>query len=380
MDQYLTAILAQSAFVLGLALLASASARFLGFSVVIFCVIFGFFGREIISSTAAEELAYFERLLKEMFYISSVFVMFIAGTRVEQSICKVSKSTVVGAANFFMSAATYWIMASPLLGWETFPALFAGIALSAISLGSLGGTNSVNTDRFSAACSINNLLVVIAIGIIICARAFGALFGIMILASAYKFLPITFRFLQRFGAASQTQAVAFILFGSCSIAAFLGFEAAPLVGYMCGIGSARIVGQDGMRTSIRPVEESVEAIFVPFAFVSAGYLATEPVAATQMATMCLYAIIIAFIRALGLYAAVKKWKFDLENTIHSSLIASIGELGVIMTLFGALIGIFNNAQYSSLIFTIAALSTVQTCLAKILGARTLRAAGVSVGS
>ena len=172
----MTAIWAQISFVFFLAILASIISRKYRISTALSEIIVGMLARLALTYTLGVELfSVQEPWIRTLAGIGAIFLTFLAGAELDPDVFKLKwrEASGVGVASFLLPSIACWAGAQYLLGWETRPAILAGIALAATSVAvvyTVMMEYGFNKGEFGktilAACFITDLGTVITLGLV----------------------------------------------------------------------------------------------------------------------------------------------------------------------------------------------------------------------
>jgi Kef-type K+ transport system membrane component KefB len=216
-----------------------------------------------------------------------------------------------------------------------------------------------------AACFINDLLTVLALGFIFSPFTWktGAFFGgSTIVCVALPF--ITPRFFKHYGGRPselETKFLLLMLFGLGGLATWSGSEAV-LPAYIVGMVLAGTVGKD--HSLIRRLRTLTFGLLTPFYFIRAGSLVSPPalLAAPLGFVALLFGKMVS--KCIGVYPATKAFKAPTQEAIYTTLLMSTGlTFGTISSLFGLSHGVITRAQYSALVAAVVASAVVPTLIA-----------------
>jgi Kef-type K+ transport system membrane component KefB len=216
-----------------------------------------------------------------------------------------------------------------------------------------------------AACFVNDLGTVIALGLIF--SPFTLRTVVFVVASVAVFLALPFltpRFFRKYGGrVSELEAkyILFLLFGMGGLAVWAGSEAV-LPAYIIGMVLAGTVGKD--HHLIRRLRTLTFGLLTPFYFIRAGSFVSVP--ALIAAPFVFIALFLAksASKFLGLYPTVKRFQYQREEGLYYTLMMSTGlTFGTISALFGLNHGVIDQAQYSHLVATVIGSAVIPTVIA-----------------
>lgn len=307
----------------------------------------------------------------------AIVLTFLAGAELDPLVfrAKWKEATLVGLIGFFGPFLGCAAIAHFLLGWGVRASWLAGVALSTTSVAvvyavmlELGFNVTEFGKAILAACFINDLGTVIALGLIF--SPFTAKTVTFVVASvvAFAVLPfITPRFFRKYGGrVSELEAkyILLLLFGMGALAVWAGSEAV-LPAYLIGMVLAGTVGKD--HALIRRLRTLTFGLLTPFYFIRAGSFVSVPalIAAPLIFVTLFFAK--SFSKFLGLYPAVKAFNYRKDEGLYYTLMMSTGlTFGTISSLFGLNHGVIDQAQYSHLVATVIGSAVIPTMIANAL--------------
>jgi len=304
----------------------------------------------------------------------AIVLTFLAGAELDPSVFRLKwkEATVVGLAGFvapFLGAAA---MARYLLGWDVGPSWLAGVALSTTSVAvvyavmlELGFNTTEYGKAILAACFINDLGTVLALGVIFSPFTLKTLVFVVISAIVFIVLPFaTPRFFRRYGGRVSELEAKFILlalFAMGGLAIWAGSEAV-LPAYVIGMVLAGTVGKD--HVLVRRLRTLTFGLLTPFYFIRAGSFVSIPalVAAPVTFVVLFFAKMIS--KMAGVFPAVRMFHDHRLERMYYTLMMSTGlTFGTISALFGLSHGIITAAQYSHLVAAVIASAVIPTLIA-----------------
>jgi len=304
----------------------------------------------------------------------AIVLTFLAGAELDPTIfrTKWKESFAVGLVGFvgpFLGAAA---VARFLLGWAYPASWLAGIALSTTSVAVVYavmlelGFNRTNFGKgILAACFINDLGTVIALGLIFAPFTMKTLVFIGLSIVVFLALPfVTPWFFERFGGrVSELEAkyILFLIFGMGGLAAWAGSEAV-LPAYIIGMVLAGTVGKDHIL--IRRLRTLTFGLLTPFYFIRAGSLVSvSALVATPLVFVALFFAKMGS-KLVGLVPTVRYFNYLGHEGLYYSLMMSTGlTFGTISALFGLNHGIISQSQYSHLVATVIGSAVIPTAIA-----------------
>jgi Kef-type K+ transport system membrane component KefB len=285
---------------------------------------------------------------------------------------KWKEACLIGLVGFVAPFLGCTAVAYYLLHWDVRASWLAGVAMSTTSVAvvyavmlEFGLNVTVYGKTVLAACFINDLLTVLALGFIFSPFTWktGVFFGgATVVCLVLPF--ITPRFFKHFGGRPselETKFLLLTLFGLGGLATWSGSEAV-LPAYLVGMVLAGTVGKD--HSLIRRLRTLTFGLLTPFYFIRAGSLVSLPalVAAPLGFVALLAGKMIS--KCIGVYPATKVFRAPTREAIYTTLLMSTGlTFGTISALFGLSHGVITRAQYSYLVAAVVASAVVPTLIA-----------------
>jgi len=360
---------------LGLALVATLLSIWLRIATALSEIVVGSVAQLIIGATIGTSLLHTDdSWIKFLAGTGAIVLTFLAGAELDPTVfrTKWKEATLVGLVGFVApffgcTAVAYWG-----LHWDVRASWMAGVAMSTTSVAVVYavmlefGLNVTNYGKtLLAACFINDLLTVLALGFIFSPFTWktGAFFGGSIVIFAV--LPfITPRFFKRYGGRPSELEAKFLLltlFTLGGLATWSGSEAV-LPAYLVGMVLAGTVGKD--HALIRRLRTLTFGLLTPFYFIRAGSLVSFPsLVAAPLGFLALLAGKMAS-KCVGVYPATKVFRAPTQEALYTTLLMSTGlTFGTISALFGLSHGVITRAQYSALVAAVVASAVVPTLIA-----------------
>lgn len=304
----------------------------------------------------------------------AIVLTFLAGAELDPAMfrAKWKEATVVGLVGFFAPFLGCAAVAYYVLGWTPRSSWLAGVALSTTSVAvvyavmlELGFNVTDFGKAVLAACFVNDLATVIALGLIFSPFTLRTLVFVLVSVVVFIVLPfITPRFFRKYGGrVSELEAkyLLFVLFAMGGLAVWAGSEAV-LPAYVIGMVLAGTVGKD--HVLIRRLRTLTFGMLTPFYFIRAGSFVS--VSALWAAPLIFVALFFAksLSKFAALYPAVKAFKYQRQERLYYTLMMSTGlTFGTISALFGLNHGIIDQAQYSHLVATVIGSAVIPTMIA-----------------
>jgi glutathione-regulated potassium-efflux system ancillary protein KefC len=304
----------------------------------------------------------------------AIVLTFLAGAELDPAIfrTKWKEATVVGLAGFFAPFLGVAAIAHYVLGWPAMPAWLAGVALSTTSVAvvyavmlELGFNVTEYGKAILAACFVNDLGTVIALGLIFAPFTWRTAVFVGVCAVVFAGLPwITPRFFRRYGGRVSELEAKFLLlalFGMGGVALWADSEPV-LPAYVIGMVLAGTVGKD--HSLIRRLRTVTFGLLTPFYFIRAGSFVSVPalVAAPAVLTVLFFAKMVT--KIAGVFPSVRLFGYRRQADVYYTLMMSTGlTFGTISALFGLSHGIISEAEYSHLVAAVIGSAVIPTLIA-----------------
>ena len=304
----------------------------------------------------------------------AIVLTFLAGTELDPNVfrAKWKESMAVGLVGFFGPFLGATMVAHYLVGWAWRPSWLAGVALSTTSVAvvyavmlELGFNQTIYGKAILAACFVNDLGTVLALGLIFSPFTMKTLIFVVVSLVLFLVLPFVTRwFFERYGgrvSELETKYLLFLLFGLGGVAVWSGSEAV-LPAYIIGMVLAGTVGKDHFL--IRRLRTLTFGLLTPFYFIRAGSFVSVPalIAAPLVFLALLAAKMIS--KLAGLLPTIRAFGYAGHEGVYYSLMMSTGlTFGTISALFGLNHGIIDQGQYSHLVATVIGSAVIPTAIA-----------------
>jgi len=304
----------------------------------------------------------------------AIVLTFLAGAELDPSIfrTKWKEATVVGLAGFFAPFLGSAAIAYYVLHWDPMPAWLAGVALSTTSVAvvyavmlELGFNTTQYGKAILAACFINDLGTVIALGLIFAPFTLRTLVFVAVSVVVFAVLPfITPRFFRLYGgrvSELETKFILLALFGMGGLALWADSEPV-LPAYIIGMVLAGTVGKD--HSLIRRLRTVTFGLLTPFYFIRAGSLVSVPALVAAPATLLVLFLAKMVTKLAGVFPSVRIFGHREGADVYYTLMMSTGlTFGTISALFGLSHGIITPAQYSYLVAAVIGSAVIPTVIA-----------------
>ena len=304
----------------------------------------------------------------------AIVLTFLAGAELDPAIFKTKwrEASVIGLAGFFGPFLGCTAIAHYVLHWAIMPSWLCGVALSTTSVAvvyavmlELGFNVTEYGKAILAACFINDIGTVVALGLIFSPFTYKTLIFVAVSVVVFVVLPfITPRFFRKYGGrVSELEAkyLLFVLFAMGGLALWAGSEAV-IPAYMIGMVLAGTVGKDHML--IRRLRTLTFGLLTPFYFIRAGSFVSVPALIAAPVTMLVLFGAKSLTKAVAVYPAVRMHKYDGKAGAYYTLMMSTGlTFGTISALFGLNHQIITQTQYSYIVGTVIASAVIPTMIA-----------------
>jgi len=304
----------------------------------------------------------------------AILLTFLAGAELDPVVLRTrwKETMTVGLVAFFApflgcAAAAFW-----LLHWSVDASWLAGIALSTTSVAVVYavmlefGLNRTDYGKtVLAACFVNDLATVAALGLMFSPFTYRTLVFIAASVAAFAVLPwLTPRFFRRFGNRPSELEAKFLLlclFGLGALAAWADSEAV-LPAYVMGMVLAGTVGKD--HALVRRLRTVTFGLLTPFYFIRAGSFVSVPALIVAPLAFCFLLGAKMLTKFFGVFPITRAFRSPVREGLYTTLLMSTGlTFGSISALFGLSHGIVTQAQYSLLIAAVIGSAVVPTLIA-----------------
>lgn len=371
----MTDVYTLAALWLGLALFATLLSIWLRVATAMSEIVVGTVAQLIIGAAfGAHALGVDQGWIKFLSAVGAVLLTFLAGVELDpDALRKNGKEAfglgLVGFTAPFLgcSAVAHWI-----LGWGTSASWLTGIALSTTSVAvvyavmlELGLNRTSYGKGLLAACFINDLATVLALGLMFAPFTMKTVIFVGVCAVAFTVLPwITPRFFKRYGGRPselETKYLLLILFGLGALATWAGSEAV-LPAYVVGMILAGTVGKD--HALVRRLRTLTLGFLTPFYFIRAGSYVSVPALMSGLGAFLVLLAAKMTTKILGVYPTTQVFRTPRRQAIYTTLMMSTGlTFGSISALYGLTHGIVSQAQYSFIIAAVIGSAVVPTLIA-----------------
>jgi Kef-type K+ transport system membrane component KefB len=371
----MTHVWALAALWLGLALAATLLSIWLRIATALSEIVVGTIAQVIIGLVVGQAvLGTSEGWITFLSGAGAIVLTFLAGAELDPAVFKSKwkEAGAVGVVGFVFpflgcAAIAFW-----LLHWGVRESWLAGVALSTTSVAVVYavmlefGLNRTDYGKtILAACFINDLLTVLALGLIFAPFTLKTVVFAGGSIAAFAILPwLTPRFFRWFGGRPSELEAKFLLmtlFGLGALAAWADSEAV-LPAYLVGMVLAGTVGKD--HVLVRRLRTLTFGLLTPFYFIRAGsFISASALIAAPFAFIALLGAKMVS-KFVGVYPMTLVFRSPRRESMYTTLLMSTGlTFGTISSLFGLSHHIITQAQYSLLVAAVVGSAVVPTLIA-----------------
>jgi Kef-type K+ transport system membrane component KefB len=308
--------------------------------------------------------------------VGAVVLTFLAGTDIDPHVVKKHfwSSMSIGLMGFFAPYIGCLLLAHLGLGWPWQQAQIGGIALSTTSVAVVyavmveTGYNRTELGKIIlAACFINDIGTVLALGLIFANYNFYLLLFATVTIAVVAVLPwvVPWLFKRISGKASEPEIkfLFLVLFGLGGLAN-LGKSEAVLPAYLVGMALAPFfLANRELQLRLRAI---CFAFLTPFYFLKAGSLIEAHALITGAGLIGLFLAMKMATKFVGILPLTRYFKFDPREGMYTTLMMSTGlTFGSISALFGLTNHIIDQTQYTILLTAVIGSAVVPTLIAQI---------------
>lgn len=305
----------------------------------------------------------------------SGLLTFLAGAEIDPESLQrhLRPALAIGIVGFVAPFIVVGAFAFWVVRWELHAALIAGIALSTTSVAVVyavmveTGLNRTELGKLIlAACFINDLGTVLALGIIFATFNLALLLFVAVTALVLWYLPRVTRFVIRSVghrvSEPEVKFVFLVLFGLGGLAKVANSEAV-LPAYLVGLVIAGVFVRD--RILIDRMRAIAFTMLTPFYFLKAGLYVSLPAVATGALLIGAFLLAKMGSKILGIWPLTRLLRFERREGAYTTLLMSTGlTFGTISALFGLTNHIIDQTQYTILVTTVIGSALVPTLIAQ----------------
>jgi len=359
----------QSALWMALALLAATGSLFITISAALFEIIVGAIAGNTLGLPLTPWINYIAS-------VGAVVLTFLAGTDIDPHVVRrnLGSSVTIGLMGFFAPYLGCLLLARYGLGWPWPQAQIGGIALSTTSVAVVyavmveTGYNRTELGKIIlAACFINDIGTVLALGLIFANYNLYLLVFVVVTIAAMAALPwIVPRLFTKIGRRASEPEIKFlflVLFCLGGLAS-LGKSEAVLPAYLVGMALAPFfLAQRELQLRLRAI---CFAFLTPFYFLKAGSLIEARALIAGAGFIGLFLGMKMVTKFFGILPLTRYFRFEPREGMYTTLMMSTGlTFGSISALFGLTNHIIDQAQYTILLTAVIGSAVVPTLIAQI---------------
>jgi Kef-type K+ transport system membrane component KefB len=308
--------------------------------------------------------------------LGSGVLTFLAGAEIDPVSLRANfrASMSIGIAAFLLPFAGVWLFTQFVLGWPVHQAQIAGIALSTTSVAVVYAvmieTRQSETalgKMILAACFINDLGTVLALGFIFANFNLWLLVFVIVTGVVLWFMPQwTESIVARMGATRVSEPeikfIFFVLFFLGGLASTAKSEAV-LPAYLIGLVVAGVFLRD--KTLVHRMRSIAFAIFTPFYFIRAGSFVSLPALWTALGLIVALLALKMAAKFVGVLPLSRVFFMRSREANYTTLLMATGlTFGTISALFGLQNKIIDQKQYSILVTVVILSAFVPTLIAQ----------------
>ena len=305
----------------------------------------------------------------------AILLTFLAGTEIDNRVVRRHfwASMSIGVVGFFAPYIGVLVYAHYVIDWPWPEAQIAGIALSTTSVAVVyavlveTGFNKTELGKIIlAACFVNDLGTVLALGIVFAHYDLWlAFFGAVTAAALWllpRFAPWFFGKVGHRVSEPETKFVALVLLGLGGMATVAGSEAV-LPAYLVGMALApAFLADPELPHRMRIIAFT---ILTPFYFLKAGSLVDFHAVVAAAGLIIVFLAIKMATKFVGILPLTRAFRFDPREGMYTTLLMSTGlTFGTISALFGLTNHIIDQSQYTILVTAVIGSAVVPTLIAQ----------------
>lgn len=353
---------------IGLALVASLVSIRLGMSVALTEILVGVVGGNFLGLQPTDWTSFLAGF-------GSVLLTFLAGAEIDPEALKrhLKASLIIGSIAFVLPFLGAFAFTFLVARWGLRASEIAGIALSTTSVAVVYAvmveTRLNETDLgklILAACFINDLGTVLALGALFAGFSIWAIAFVVIAALVLWRLPSTMEWvIARWGSHVSEPEIKFaflILLFLGGFATAVGSEAV-LPAYLIGLFIAGVFARH--RLLVRRLQAIAFSLLTPFYFLTAGLHVSLPAVWGGMGSIITLLVIKLTTKALGVWPVTPFFAMSRREGYYTTLLMSTGlTFGTISALYGLSNHIIDQFQYTILVTVVILSAVVPTMIAQ----------------
>lgn len=358
----------QSALWMGLALIATLLSVRIAISIALLEIMVGVIGGNFLPLQRTEWVNFLAGF-------GSILLTFLAGAEVDPVVMKkkFKESMTIGTIAFFAPFFGVMAYAYYIAGWSLPQAEIAGIALSTTSVAVVyavmieTGYNETELGKLIlAACFINDLGTVLALGILFANYDWYMVLFIVVTAIVLfilpKFTPWFFKIVGSRVSEPETKFIFLLLFGLGALSVAAKSEAV-LPAYLIGMVLAPFFLEN--KTLSHRMRVTAFTMLTPFYFLKAGSLVKLSAMWSSAFVIIIFLLIKMVTKFVGVWPPTKMFRFGKKEGMYTTLLMSTGlTFGTISALFGYTNKIINQEQYTVLVTAVILSAVMPTIIAQ----------------
>jgi len=308
--------------------------------------------------------------------LGSVVLTFMSGAEIDPVSLRANlkSSLTIGLSAFILPFTGVWLITQFVLGWPIQQAQIAGLALSTTSVAVVyavmietGKANTSLGKMILAACFVNDLGTVIALGVLFAGFNAYMIIFVVAVAIAIFFMPRLTRYMITKHSAQRVSEpelkfLLLILFVLAGIATLANSEAV-LPAYLIGLVVAGVFVKD--KTLINRMRTITFTIFTPFYFIKAGMNVSLKAVWISLGVIIILFLLKLVCKIIGVWPFSRVFRMDIKQSNYTTLLMSTGlTFGTISAQFGLSKNIISQAQYSVLVTVIILTAIIPTLIAQ----------------
>ena len=359
----------QSALWMALALFAALGSMLITISAALFEIVIGGIAGNTVGLPLTPWINYIASF-------GAIVLTFLAGTDIDPHVVKrnFGSSVTIGLMGFFAPYLGCLLLARYGLGWPWPQAQIAGISLSTTSVAVVyavmveTGYNRTELGKIIlAACFINDIGTVLALGLIFANYNIYLLLFALVTIAAIAVLPwVVPRLFARIGKRTSEPEIKFLFFVLFILGglANLGQSEAILPAYLVGMALAPFfMIEKELQLRMRAI---CFAFLTPFYFLKAGSLIEGHALIAGAGLIAAFLTMKMVTKFVGILPLTRYFKFDKREGMYTTLMMSTGlTFGSISALFGLTNHIIDQDQYTVLLTAVIGSAVVPTLIAQI---------------
>lgn len=307
--------------------------------------------------------------------VGAILLTFLAGAEIDPAVVKKHfwSSMTIGVMGFMAPYAGVLLYTHYIYQWPWPQAQIAGISLSTTSVAVVyavmleTGFNRTEIGKIIlAACFINDLGTVLALGIVFANYNIWLLIFALVTALALWRLPQFIPwFFKRIGNRISEPEIKFILLLLFFIGGLgnIAKSEAVLPAYLIGMVLAPFFLKE--RVLAQRMRVIAFTLLTPFYFLKAGSLVKFQTVVFSLGIIVVLLLVKMFTKTFGIWPLTKTFRFNKREGIYITLMMSTGlTFGSICALFGLTNNIINQDQYTILVTAVIGSAVVPTLIAQ----------------